>query len=212
MIKGLNHSTPVVRENAGHADPAAGGLNKRISSNTQIDSRSSSDTAATRIEIARLAALDREVRAHERAHVAVAGKLVQGGGATFRYARGPDGRQYAISGEVGIDTSDMPGDPQATIDKAQKIRAAALAPANPSGQDRRVAAQATSMETDARVELARVEAQERAADETENTRGSEPASQAVKCAVCGGAHADSAHTDSNQRQIDATYVLVAGSD
>ena len=39
-----------------------------------------------------------------------------------------------------MDTSPVPGDPQATIRKAQTVRQAALAPAEPSGQDQRAAA------------------------------------------------------------------------
>jgi len=101
-----------------------------------------------------LKARDREVRAHEQAHLAAAGGLVRGGMA-FSYQRGPDGRLYAIGGEVNIDTSMVAGDPQATLLKAQQIQRAALAPAQPSGQDRAVAAQAAQMAIEARLELAR---------------------------------------------------------
>lgn len=44
------------------------------------------------------------MRAHEQAHKTAAGGLAQGG-ATFEYQTGPDGKQYAVSGEVKIDTS-----------------------------------------------------------------------------------------------------------
>jgi len=74
-------------------------------------------------------------------------------GATFTYQRGPDGGSYAIGGEVKIDTS-AGRNPEETIRKAQTIRAAALAPAEPSGQDHAVAAQATQMEAQARAEQA----------------------------------------------------------
>ncbi len=96
---------------------------------------------------------DREVRAHEAAHKAAAGSLARGG-ASLEFEDGPDGRRYAVGGEVSIDTSKVSGDPQATISKAQTIRAAANAPAQPSGQDRAVAAQATQMEAEARQEVA----------------------------------------------------------
>jgi hypothetical protein len=95
---------------------------------------------------------DTEVRAHEAAHQAAAGGLVRGG-ASFSYQRGPDGQQYAIGGEVNIDTSPVSGDPQATLRKAEMIARAALAPAEPSGQDRQVAAQAQQMAANARAEL-----------------------------------------------------------
>jgi len=99
-----------------------------------------------------LRARDREVRTHEAAHKAAAGNLARGG-AQFEFETGPDGRRYAVGGEVSIDTSKVSGDPQATISRAQTIRRAANAPAQPSGQDRAVAAQATRMEAEARQEL-----------------------------------------------------------
>lgn len=105
-----------------------------------------------------LAATDRKVRAHEMAHVSVGGDLVQGG-ANFDYQTGPDGKRYAVGGEVSIDTS-KGRTPEETIPKAQKIRAAALAPADPSPQDNRVAALATRMEMQAYQELALQRARE----------------------------------------------------
>ena len=96
---------------------------------------------------------DQEVRAHELAHMAAAGGLAKGG-PTFEYQRGPDGRLYAVGGEVQIDTSGVPGDPEATLQKAEQIQRAALAPAQPSAQDRSVAVAAAAMAAAARAELA----------------------------------------------------------
>ena len=77
-------------------------------------------------------------------------------GATYTYQRGPNGVNYAIGGEVQIDTS--PGaTPEETISRAASIQAAASAPADPSGADRAVAAQAQQMAAQARAELARQE-------------------------------------------------------
>ncbi|MEO0602261.1 MAG: putative metalloprotease CJM1_0395 family protein, partial [Myxococcota bacterium] len=87
--------------------------------------------------VAELRARDLEVRAHEAAHAGVGG-----GTPTYTYQRGPDGRSYAVGGEVQIDASGG-STPQETIAKMQRVRAAALAPANPSGQDRSVAASAS---------------------------------------------------------------------
>lgn len=98
-----------------------------------------------------LAKRDREVRAHEQAHQAVGGRFA--GAASFTFERGPDGVAYAVGGEVPIDTSSVANSPEATILKAQTIRRAALAPANPSAQDRAVAAQATQVELQARQDL-----------------------------------------------------------
>ncbi len=106
-----------------------------------------------RTEIQSLKRRDREVRAHEAAHVAAGGGYIRGG-TSFSYQTGPDGKRYAVGGEVGIDTSAVPDNPQATIAKMQQVRAAALAPASPSGQDRAVAAQAARAESQARVEAA----------------------------------------------------------
>ena len=97
---------------------------------------------------------DREVRTHEQAHIAAGGQYVRGG-ASFSYQTGPDGMQYATGGEVSIDTSKVQGDPQATIQKMTIVRKAALAPADPSGADRSIAAQASQTMSAARKELAK---------------------------------------------------------
>lgn len=104
-------------------------------------------------EVEELKRTDREVRAHEQAHLAAGGHYVRGG-ANFEYETGPDGRRYAVGGEVSIDTTPVRGDPEATIRKMQVVRKAALAPAQPSPQDRSVAAKASTVETQARQELA----------------------------------------------------------
>lgn len=103
-------------------------------------------------EVAELKKIDSKVRQHEMAHMAAGGGLVTSG-ASYTYQKGPDGVNYAVGGEVGIDTSSG-RTPEETIARAQRIRAAALAPADPSGQDRAVAAKATQMEQEARGELA----------------------------------------------------------
>ncbi|MGR9015042.1 MAG: putative metalloprotease CJM1_0395 family protein [Gammaproteobacteria bacterium] len=96
--------------------------------------------------------IDTDVRAHEAAHLAAAGGIATSG-VSFNYQQGPDGIRYAIGGEVSIDTSSVSGDPAATIRKAETIRRAALAPAQPSGADMQAAASATAMAARAQVEL-----------------------------------------------------------
>jgi hypothetical protein len=114
-----------------------------------------------------LRARDAEVRSHEAAHMAAGGGLT--GGMSLSYQVGPDGKRYAVGGEVSIDAS--PGNtPEETVLKAQRIRAAALAPAEPSAQDRAVAARAGQMEADARGQL-RVQ---RAAELQETMQGLQP--------------------------------------
>lgn len=103
--------------------------------------------------VQKLQTRDREVRAHEHAHAAAIGS--NGSSPTFTYQAGPDGRLYAISGEVKIDTSEVTGDPEATLRKAQHIAQATFAPGDPSSEDRRAATMATAMAARARQELAR---------------------------------------------------------
>ncbi len=102
---------------------------------------------------------DREVRAHEAAHKGAAGPYANGG-PTFEYQTGPDGKRYAVGGEVSIDVSPVANNPRATIQKAQTVRRAANAPRNPSAQDRAVAAQASRLEAEARKELQKERAEE----------------------------------------------------
>jgi hypothetical protein len=103
--------------------------------------------------VSQLAATDQHVRAHEQAHLAAAGPYARSG-ATYGYTTGPDGKQYATSGEVAMDVSPDPSSPEKTIEKARTVQAAANAPADPSSQDRAVAAAAAQMEQAAQLELA----------------------------------------------------------
>ncbi len=112
---------------------------------------------------------DAEVRRHEQAHKAAAGQYARGG-AKYEYEKGPDGRPYAVGGEVEIDTSPVPNDPAATIRKAEIIKRAALAPAEPSPQDLRVASEADAMKAKARKELAEATLEEGGASPVESRR------------------------------------------
>jgi hypothetical protein len=103
-------------------------------------------------KITELKARDAEVRQHEQAHLRAAGQYATSG-ASFEYEVAPDGQQYAIGGEVSLDISPVANDPKATIRKAETIKKAALAPAQPSGQDYRVAARADQMKAKAEQEL-----------------------------------------------------------
>ncbi len=94
---------------------------------------------------------DREVRVHEQAHAAVGGAY--SGQPTFTLERGPDGRSYAVSGEVSIDTTPVANDPEATLQKAETIYRAAMAPTEPSSADRAIAAKAGKMAAEARREI-----------------------------------------------------------
>lgn len=152
--------------------------------------------------IRKLQQRDAEVRTHEQAHMAAGGAYA--GAASYSYQKGPNGQMYATGGEVGIDTSAVPGDPEATAAKARQVAAAALAPASPSAQDHKVAGQARQMEAEARQESQQVQREENAekaekADkstspaESENTAQSQSdpktSSDAEKAAALSGAAA-----------------------
>lgn len=94
---------------------------------------------------------DKEVRTHEMAHAAVGGAYT--GSPSYSYEIGPDGKKYAVEGEVAVDLTPIAGDPKETIAKMKKVQAAALAPASPSAQDTRVAASAASIIAEAQAEL-----------------------------------------------------------
>lgn len=122
--------------------------------NTDTTKTSSSTLSQEQLDmIAQLKARDSEVRAHEAAHLAAAGSYATSG-ASYSTQKGPDGRAYAIGGEVGIDTSAVPNDPEATMRKADVVIRAALAPSEPSGQDLKVAQAAQQMRVQAMTELA----------------------------------------------------------
>ena len=102
-----------------------------------------------------LAQRDREVKNHERIHASIGGSFASA--PHFSYQKGPDGQLYAVEGDVRIDTSAVAGDPRATLEKAQVIIRAALSVPEPSVQDKRVAAQARAMATEASAEIAKRE-------------------------------------------------------
>ena len=95
---------------------------------------------------------DAQVRRHEQAHLVAAGQHAIGG-AQYTYQVGPDGKRYAIGGEVQVDMAPVQGDPEATLRKAQQLQQAALAPVDPSGADRSVAVAAAQMAQEARQEI-----------------------------------------------------------
>lgn len=133
--------------------PADSASKNRESDRTEETTENSQGLSGDELKgLTELKARDREVRTHEAAHQAVGGQYA--GAMSLTYQRGPDGAQYAVGGEVSIDLSPVQGDPQVTIQKMQTVRAAAMAPAEPSGQDRAVAAQAMQIMLQAQSELA----------------------------------------------------------
>lgn len=122
--------------------------------------------------IAELVSTDRKVRAHEQAHASVGGRYASA--PRYDFERGPDGLAYAVGGEVSIDASPVANDPEATLSKMDIVQRAALAPVDPSAEDRQVAARAAGHAAEARVELARLRLEE--AGGGRDTTASRPAS------------------------------------
>lgn len=155
------------------------------SQTAQASSRVSSpmDDPEIRQEVLKLQQREKEVIAHEQAHKAVGGQYA--GAASYSYTQGPDGKNYISGGEVSIDTSEEK-EPEDTVSKMQQVRAAALAPAQPSPQDMSVASTASQKEAEARIEVLRqqtaqsgneksnsAEEQAGAAEQSEESEGAE---------------------------------------
>ncbi len=102
-------------------------------------------------EIEQLKARDQEVRTHEQAHAATGGQYA--GSPQYEYTTGPDNKRYITGGEVSIDVSEAKN-PEETLRKMEQVRAAALAPAEPSSQDLKVAAEASQKAVEARTDIA----------------------------------------------------------
>ena len=103
-------------------------------------------------QVRELKQIQNEVIAHEAAHQAAAGEF--GGGVSYEYTQGPDGKSYIVGGEVPIRMKEG-ATPEETLRNMQKVQAAANAPADPSGQDTKVAAKAAAIAAKARGEISR---------------------------------------------------------
>jgi hypothetical protein len=170
-VRGASSSTPLIdlngqsaaQESEEETSPETGPENDEAVPEKKSAEEKGPDglTEEERKEVERLRKRDQEVRAHEQAHKAAGGPYA--GQVTFETERGPDGRAYAVSGEVKIDTSEVPNNPQATIRKLETVKRAALAPSQPSSQDRQVASQADAKIRQAQQELR----EEKAAEEAE---------------------------------------------
>lgn len=129
-------------------------------------------------EVQRLRAIEEKVKAHEQAHKSAGGQFT--GPVSYTYTTGPDGKRYITGGEVAIMIVEGKT-PEETIRNMEIVRRAALAPADPSPQDRAVAAQATQIQQKAQAELAKQRAEERQAksEGSDNASGDNPTSPAA---------------------------------
>lgn len=149
--EGLFQKSPSRPEAAGESDSKEDEKKKVEAESDGQAAKELSDEEKRELE--ELKKRDREVRAHEQAHKGSGGRYA--GQISYEYERGPDGKNYAVGGEVPIDVSPVPGDPAATVQKMQQVQRAALAPADPSGPDRQVASLAARQGQQARLELAK---------------------------------------------------------
>ncbi|MBF0329512.1 MAG: hypothetical protein HQL10_10170 [Nitrospirae bacterium] len=127
-------------------------LSKNQIQNSVLSAADISQQQAIQSEVQRLKTQEQKVMAHERAHQSAGGQYA--GAANYQYTVGPDGKRYITGGEVQIDISPE-NTPSATITKMEQVKRAALAPADPSGQDRNVAATADGIKAQAKQEQAR---------------------------------------------------------
>ncbi len=118
-------------------------------------------------QLRELQSIDRNVKTHEAAHQAAGGGLA--GVASFSYIRGPDNQMYAVAGEVPIRMQEG-RTPEETIANARQIIAAAMAPADPSTQDYKVAANAFKMELEAKAQAIKLKAQEQEKNKQNNDK------------------------------------------
>ncbi len=136
--------------------------------------------------VAQMKDRDMKVRTHEQAHVSAGGGLTSA--PSYEYQTGPDGKRYIVGGHVTIDTS-AESTPEATLIKAERIRSAALAPADPSPADRAVASGAMQMAMQARSIIAANNQAESAAAMQKIQQGNE---ESAETKIEGPAGADSA--------------------
>jgi len=152
-----------------NSSSSAEGQNKNYE-NKNENSAGNEFSEAEEREIEKLKRRDREVRTHEMAHQSAGGQYA--GSASYSYTTGPDNKRYAVGGSVDIETSPAKT-PEETVKKAEQIKRAATAPAQPSGADLQIAAKATRMKMEAQAQLNNKEF----SDKDEDTKESDEISE-----------------------------------
>lgn len=135
-------------ENALNTEQLAEDVEKQES---QLTKQEKLQQPEVRQEIRQLQMTEQEVIKHEQAHKSVGGDLT--GPVSYTYTNGPDEKRYIDGGEVSIQAKEG-ATPEETLNILQRVRDAALAPADPSPQDLRVAASASSQMQQVRSEIA----------------------------------------------------------
>lgn len=138
---------------AGSARVASAGESFAGSAATSTLASSGSDVSEqVALEIARLKAAAQLALRNRATQLAAGAGYVSSGG-SYAYTIGPDGQLYATGVVVSYDTAPVANNPQATIEKMQQVRAAALASSSPTASDYAAAATATQLEMQARLEI-----------------------------------------------------------
>ncbi len=141
-------------------------------------------TEEEQAEVEDMKARDSEVRTHENAHKSAGGQYAAS--PSYTYETGPDGKRYITDGEVSIDVG-KEDDPQDTIEKMQVVKRAAMAPAQPSAQDRQVYAEASQKEAEARQELAQEKQEEAQGSTNSSNAAANSGAQGTNAAAQGSA-------------------------
>lgn len=228
-----DNNTSTVTGSTGTTEPDSGNTStqeteeeKNVDPNTPRAPNGEPLTEEEQAELQDMKSRDDEVRVHEQAHQSAGGQYASA--PHYEYETGPDGKRYITDGSVNIDVGEE-SDPQATIAKMQVVKRAALAPAQPSAQDRRVYSEASQKEAEARRELNEQRQEEAAATQgsaqgTGNTQDtgtaqginsnqgqSQPASTSAANASATGANATGARTGSHTANSGTAQNNVIGS-
>lgn len=153
----------LAKDKAGEADklPAEKKAEQKDGNNTPGLKTSGELTPEQQQEVEKLKQRDAEVRAHEQAHIAAAAGLSTSA-PTYTYQTGPDGKKYAVGGEVNVSFTES-GNPETDLRNAEAMKNSALAPSDPSSQDQSVAGEAEKLIQKAQQEISQQQEQQKAA-------------------------------------------------
>ncbi|HCY38192.1 MAG: hypothetical protein DKM50_00380 [Candidatus Margulisiibacteriota bacterium] len=154
-IQNTNNASPqnkdTEKEN-NSKNPEKTNLQKKIERYMEHKSANQNEELKQKVEIQKLKAAEAQLEAHEMAHKMVGGMYA--GFVTYTMAVGPDGKNYKVQGEVNLDSS-AAASPEETVRKMERVISAAMAPLNPSPQDRSVVGRAAAMKMQAEQEIRR---------------------------------------------------------
>ncbi len=129
-------------------------------------------------DVRKLINWENNVKQHEQAHMAVGGGLVST--ARFSYTLGPDGKRYVSGGEVSISIPSSENE-EDNLNTLERVKRAALAPADPSPQDIKTAAMASALLSSTYLKLLKQKAKEESSGKKSNiaSMAIEPTEDAV---------------------------------